>query len=190
MIKKIFVSGFKAFIPIALTIAIMIWLFVTLETFFGQVLKKFVPPEYYFPGLGILFAIAIIFVLGIFVNAWIIRRVYRFMEHIVKKIPVVKTIYIATTEFIAYFDQEKQKAQQTVLINTELGAMIGLITRDELEKLKLGVDTKGMVMVYLPFSYTIGGITVMMPKKDLIPLDMPVDKAMSLMITAAMLGKS
>lgn len=188
MVKKIFLSGLKAFIPIALTVAIMIWLFITLETFFGHVLKQFVPPQYYFPGLGILFAVAIIFFLGIVVNAWIIRRIYRFAENIVKKIPVVKTVYMATKDFISYFDKDQQKAQQTVLVTTEIGQIIGLITRDELEKLKLGIETKGKVMVYIPFSYTIGGLTVMMPKKDVTPIDMPVDKAMSLIITAAMVG--
>src|SRR3990172_5721123 len=76
MIKRIFITGIQAFVPIAVTFALVVWIFTTIEKFMGEFLKYFIKQEYYFNGLGILVGIAIIFLIGILVNAWVIKKIY------------------------------------------------------------------------------------------------------------------
>ncbi|MBN9287666.1 MAG: DUF502 domain-containing protein [Gammaproteobacteria bacterium] len=189
MIKKIFWNGIKAFVPIALTISIVIWLFTSMEAFFGHFLRRIVPPQYYFDGIGIIVGVALIFVIGILVNAWMVKKVYALAERLVKRIPFVKSIYNATQELLDFFDKDKQNAQQAVLVETHLGRIVGFITRDSLSSLTPSLGNDDDVLVYIPLSYMVGGISIVAPKSTLTPLAWPVDKAMSFILTAGMTGQ-
>lgn len=183
-VKKIFWNGIKAFVPIVLTFAIVIWIFTSLETFFGHFLHG-IMPSYYFPGLGIIVGVAIIFAIGVLVNAWFVRKIYRLAEKIVKRIPIIKTIYNGIQDLFNFFDKN-QEAKQTVVVKTPLGKVIGFVTRTTFKEMPLlGNDEE--IMVYIPLSYTIGGLTMVLPKKDVVALDWPVDKAMSFALMAGMI---
>lgn len=189
MIKKIFWNGIKAFVPIALTISIVIWLFTTIESFFGHFLRRIIPSEYYFDGLGIIVGMAFIFIIGILVNAWVVNKLYVFAERLVKRIPFVKTIYNAIQDLLNFFDKDKQTAQQAVMVDTAMGKVIGFITRDALSTLTPSLGNDDEVLVYIPLSYMVGGITIIASRKTLIPLAWSVDKAMSFILTAGMTGQ-
>lgn len=189
MIKKIFWNGIKAFVPIALTISIVIWLFSSMESFFGHFLRRIIPPQYYFDGLGIIVGVAFIFIIGILVNAWMVRKLYALADRLVKRIPFIKTIYNATQDLLNFFDKDKQSAQQAVMVETAIGKVIGFVTRDALSTLVPTLGQDDDVLVYIPLSYMVGGISIVAARKTLIPLDWSVDKAMSFIITAGMTGQ-
>lgn len=189
MIKKIFWNGIKAFLPIALTITIVIWLFSSMEAFFGRFLRHFIPQQYYFDGLGIIVGVALIFVIGVLVNAWLVDRLYAYTEGLVKRIPFIKSIYNAIQDLLNFFDKESQSAQQAVMLETAIGKVIGFITRDTLTTSLPTLVNEDDVLVYIPLSYTIGGVTIVVSRKKLIPLDWPVDQAMSFILTAGMTGQ-
>lgn len=187
MIKKIFWNGLQAFVPVVVTLAVVFWAFRTIELFFGKFLKLFIPPEYYFDGLGIIVGVLFIFIIGILVNAWLIKRIYQLAERLVKKIPGIKIIYNAVQDLVNFFDKSKQtQAQYTVLVNTALGQVIGLVTRDNLTDLPDCMGAGESCLVYVPLSYQIGGLMLSIPKKDLIPLDWEINQAMSFVVTAGM----
>jgi uncharacterized membrane protein len=186
MIKRIFWNGIKAFVPIAMTIAIVIWLFTSIEAFFGKFLRHVIPPQYYFDGIGIIVGVLLIFIIGILVNAWVVRRIYRYGEKLVKKIPGIKTIYNAIQDLLNFFDKSQQAAQQSVMVDTGINKMIGFITREALDKLHPPLGSSTEVMVYIPLSYMVGGITMIVPRSAITPLDWPVNAAMSFILTAGM----
>ncbi len=190
MIKKIFWNGIKAFVPIALTITIVIWLFTTMEAFFGRFLKTHIPPQYYFEGLGIIVGVALIFVIGILVNAWIVGRIYAWLERMVKQIPVINSIYNAIQDLLNFFDKSNQAQQQAVMIQTRMGKVMGFITRDALEKMTPPLGNAEEVLVFIPLSYMVGGITTIVSRKAITPLDWPVNEAMSFILTAGMTGQN
>jgi uncharacterized membrane protein len=190
MIKNIFWNGIKAFVPIALTISIVIWLFASIEAFFGRFLRHIIPPQYYFNGLGVIVGFILIFLIGILVNAWMVRRFYAFSERIVKQIPFIKTIYNAIQDLLNFFDKDKQTAQQAVLVETSFGRVIGFITKSTLADFKPTLGNHDEVLVYIPLSYMVGGITMIVPRSATSPLDWPVNTAMSFILTAGMTGQS
>ncbi len=188
MIGNIFWNGIKVFVPIAFTIGIVLWLFTTIETFFGKFLKHYIPSEYYFEGMGILVGVVLIFILGLLVNAWVIRSIYRKADILVKKIPIIKSIYNAMQDLLNFFDKSNQSGQQAVLVQTRMGLLLGFITQDNLTKIKPQLGGEDEVLVYIPLSYMVGGITTVVKRKSITPLDWPVNEAMSFIITAGMTG--
>jgi len=189
MFKKTFWNGLKIFVPVVVTVAIVVWAFSTLETFFGHLLKLVLPPQYYFKGLGILIGVAVIYLIGLLLNAWIIRKLYAMAEKVVQRIPLIKTVYNAIQDLMSYFDKgDKSAQQQAVLVDISIGKVMGFITCDTLANLPL-LASEDEVLVYIPLSYQIGGLSVMIAKNAITPLNWPANQAMSFILTAGMTGK-
>lgn len=187
MFKRTFWNGIKAFVPIAMTLGIVIWLLGILESFFGRFIQYFIPHQYYFKGLGILLGIVFIYFIGILVNAWVVKWAYDFAERIVQKIPGIKTIYNAIQDLVNFFDKShKSDQQQAVLIDLPIGKVVGFITRDSMSDLPLAAHAENKVLVYIPLSYQIGGLAVVVARDSLIPLKWPADQVMSFILTAGM----
>lgn len=187
MFKRTFWNGVKAFVPIALTLGIVLWLLNILETFFGQFIQYFIPHKYYFKGLGILLGIVFIYMIGILVNAWVVKWAYDMTDRLVQKIPGIKTIYNAIQDLVNFFDKSKKSGeQQAVLIDLPIGKVVGFITRDSMNDLPLGAYAENKVLVYIPLSYQIGGLAVVVSRDSLIPLKWPADQVMSFILTAGM----
>lgn len=189
MFKKIFLTGLVAFLPMAITLGIVLWILRTIEGFFGHVFKYFISPQYYFDGLGIILGLIFIFMIGLLVNAWLIGRVYTWFEGILKKTPGIKTIYNAIQDMMGFFERDKTAQQRAVIVNTPMGRMVGFVMRENLSSLPPGLGGEKDVFVYIPLSYQIGGLMLAMPESALTHLDMPVNDAMSMVVTGGVSGK-
>lgn len=183
--KQIFWSGLKVFIPMVLTVSIVFWGFLTIDTFFGAFLKWLLPHQVYFKGSGFLLGVVFIFVLGVLVNAWLLKSLYGMLDRLVKRIPFIKSIYNAIQELVDFFDKDNT-GQQTVVVDTPLGQVIGFITRNSIRDLPFGDAQSDNVLVYIPLSYQIGGFMISMPKDKVTIVEWPMDTAMSFVLTAGM----
>lgn len=189
IIKKIFLTGLMAFLPVAITFSLVVWIGCMIEGFFGHVFKYLISPQYYFEGLGIILGLAFIFLVGLLANAWLIGRLYIWFDSLMKKTPGIKTIYNAIKDMMGFFDHTKKTQQRAVIVNTPMGRMIGFVMREDLSSLPSGLGGKTDVFVYIPLSYQIGGMTLVMPASELHPLDMSVDSAMSMVVTGGVSGQ-
>lgn len=189
-LHKIFWNGIKVFVPMAVTLTLVLWIFISIESFFGYFLQRWIP-QYYFKGMGIIVGFTLIFIMGALVNAWVIKHLYSGMDHVAKRIPLIKTLYNAVQQLIDFFDQDKKaEGQKAVMIETPMGKMIGFITRETTQDLAWGVSAEDEVLVYLPLSYQVGGMMIAVRKQNLTLLDWPVDSAMSFVLTAGMSNAS
>jgi len=74
-------KGLVALLPIGLTVYLVYWLAVTAERLFSSVLKLVIPDSAYWPGLGLVAGLLVLYLAGLAVNAFVVRRVLRrFME--------------------------------------------------------------------------------------------------------------
>jgi uncharacterized membrane protein len=187
---KILLRGFLGIAPLAITIILLIWLYNHLEFIFGAPIAYFFP-KIYFPGLGIIIAIITLFLLGLLLNYWFIEYIYQKFENLLKRIPLLKTIYISVTDLMSFFDAgDKTKHNKVVSVTISGIKMIGLVTRNSFEDLPKGVGTNQDIVVFFPFSYQIGGITAIVPKSLVTPVDMTVEKGLRFMATGGKSGDS
>ncbi|GAB5412131.1 MAG: DUF502 domain-containing protein [Chlamydiales bacterium] len=186
---KIFMRGLIAIAPIALTIAILIWLFDFLEALVSVPMKELLG-EYYFPGLGIVCALVVIFFVGLIINNFLIQRLYSWGERLLTRIPLVKTLYGAITDMMSFFNPKEKKDGRVVALEWQGCRMLGIVTRENFEGLPAEVGGSEEVAVYIPLSYQIGGFTIMMPKSMLKPVPISVEEGMRFVVTAGAPGKN
>ena len=180
---SIFIRGLFTLLPVAVTIYIIYSAIIILEALLGSTLSV-VMGELYFPGLGFLATVFTIFTFGLMLNSFVISRILAFAEEKFATLPVIKTIYSPLKDLMALFNKKDGTGHQKVVFVTigEL-RLIGLVTRESFEDLKLESLTANRHAVYIPLSYGLGGYTVLVDKDQLIEVDLPVEKAISLALT-------
>ena len=87
-LSKIFLAGMAATVPIAITIYILYWLGTSAEHFFGGMLKFIMPAAVYRPGMGVAIGVGVIFLVGLFMRAWIVRKVFSWAEGLLSRVPI------------------------------------------------------------------------------------------------------
>jgi len=188
---KIFRRGLFAIAPVALTMALLLWLFNTLESLFQPIVEGIVGKEHYFNGIGILVALVLIFFIGMLINNWILQKLRAGIDTIFRKIPLVKTLYNSIGEMMSYFSsKDSHKEGKVVMVEIAGMKCMGMITRDDFSSLAPGIAEPGEVAVYLPMSYQIGGYTVMIPKSRVTVVSMTMEEGMRFAITAGVLSHS
>ncbi len=189
-INKSFFTGLVALLPITATIYLFVWVMGAAEGFFGQLLQLVLPEQWYLPGMGVAVSLTMIFVVGLLMEFLLIKAIVSKFEGIIYRVPLVKSIYGSTREFLAFLLEGKSKGPRPVVAYTFANnmTMVGFITKRDLSFIKS--DTvAGKVAVYFPMSYQIGGYTIMLPVNELTPLDMPMDQAMRFVMTAGIIEK-
>lgn len=189
---RIFLTGILTVVPVLATVYLLIWLFTTAESFLGRPLRWLISDYYYYSGMGLLVGIVVIFVVGVLMRAYIVRRIFAFSERILLEIPLIKTIYAALRDFFGMFAGQNDQTVLQVVTVTLPGSnmrLMGFVTRDEFSDVPQGIAGQGEVAVYLPMSYQIGGYTVFMPRSQLSPIQMSREQAMRFILTAGLRSK-
>jgi len=173
-------------VPVVLTVWFLLWFGTTLEKILHQLVVVLLPERFYFPGLGIGLSIAFIYAVGILLQIFFVERLWQLLENWLKRMPIIRTIYVAINDFMGFFSSSVAERSSKV-VRVELGPdirLIGFITDQSLAAIPAsGADE---IAVYLPLSYQIGGYTVMVPRDKVEVLQMSVEAAMRFTLTAGM----
>ncbi|MDW8190949.1 MAG: DUF502 domain-containing protein, partial [Pseudobdellovibrionaceae bacterium] len=182
---KIVFRGLVTLIPLVLTFYLIATVIKLLESLLKNVLTLVLPESEYVPGLGLIFSLVFIYAFGLLLNYYVIRKFVQFGERQLLKIPLVKAIYSPLRDIVQLFSKNNRQFGKPVWVELDqLGfKAFGLVTREDFSDLGIDRVTKDMVTVYIPLSYQLGGYTFLVPKNKLTPIDLPVEKAMSLAIT-------
>lgn len=184
-INQIFFKGLIVVLPITLTFYLLVWASYKIESLFGSTIEWLVGQWLYIPGLGIVVSVVFIFLVGLLVNNYITGRFFEWLTDTLEKVPLIKVIYNPLKDLMALIpgrSSEKDKPQRVVLVPLEPMGLnaLGLVTREDLDEL----PGSGLISVYIPLSYMLGGITVLIEKEKVKKVDIPVDQALKLSVTA------
>ncbi len=185
---KLFLKGLAVVIPVALTLAILWWMATGAERLMGAILKFTLPDGWYVPGMGLVSGLAMLALIGLLSHVLIFQKLFNLGEAIFNRLPLVKTIYTAIKDFIAYLNPEKGSEMGKVVLVRLPGQsfqLIGFVTREQFADLPFTPAAEDPVAVYMPMSYQIGGYTLFLPRECLTPLDIPFEQAMRLVLTGA-----
>jgi uncharacterized membrane protein len=173
-------KGLVAILPIGLTVYVVYWLAVTAERLFSKVIRL-LAPEYYWPGLGLLIGLLVLYFVGLAVNAYFVGRALRMSDALFARIPVVKTIYLAIRDFMRFFPSSGQGSdlRRVVLVQFGPGKVIGFVTAESDAMLRRSTPAgDDMVAVYLPMSYMVGGYTLFLPRDLVETTSLSVEEGM------------
>lgn len=138
--------------------------------------------------LGFLLAFILTFCVGVLMATFLGRPLMRLFEALIKRVPVVNTVYPYAKQFTEFFMAGEKKiefkAPVAVPFPSRDAWSIGFVTGDGLQHLN-AVTGKRCVTIFVPTAPTpFTGFVLFMPREDLVPLPLTTDEALRMIITA------
>ena len=173
-----FFQGLIVLAPIGITIWVVLGLFNFVDDILPNIIHA-VAPGYLskdaagnlnkIPGLGFVVVIALVLLVGWLSSLFVGVRLVSILDSLLEKTPGIKFIYSSVKDFLEAFAGNKRKFDKPVLVNVDATDVwrIGFITQAD-------TDEFGMpdhVTVYVPHSYAISGITYIVPRERIKPLN-------------------
>lgn len=189
---SLLLKGLAVTIPVVLTAAILWWMAGGSERLLGGLLDRALPQGWYIPGMGVIAALALVILVGLLSHVLLFQKLFDYWESVVRRVPLVKTIYTAIKDFISYFGPGQKQFNKVVLVQLpgQSFQLLGFVTRETFEELPFTPLADDPVSVYLPMSYQIGGYTLFLSRSCLSPVDMTFEEAMRLAVTAGVTQRS
>jgi uncharacterized membrane protein len=189
-----FLTGLVVVVPAVLTLWLT-WAFITLvdEKVVPLVPAPYNPRTYIdadIPGFGVIIFLVFTTVVGYFAKRVFGRQLIRLGESIVSQMPVVRSVYNAAKQIVeTILSQSKTSFRQACLVEYPRRdiwaiAFVATDTRGEIIEKRGGEE---MVSVFLPTTPNpTSGFLLFVPKKDVILLDMSIEEAAKLVISAGL----
>ena len=177
-----FLQGLLYIVPIAVTGAVVLWAFNKIDKIIPGLLDK-LGISMHIPGLGLIIIIVLITMIGFVGSAVIASPINSFFQNLLKKAPLLQTIYSSVKDLMNTFVGKKKGFSQPVLIKLYENSnieRIGFITNDDLKT--LGIKN-GKVLVYLPHSYAFSGQLFVVDRSYIKPIDSSSSEIMKLIVS-------
>lgn len=137
--------------------------------------------DLYFPGLGIILTVAIIYVIGLTVSTFVGKWLWKRVDGLLHKLPALGSLYATLKQILGYGEGADAIFHETVLVPAnqsgclELGLVTNYLTSP---------DGKKQVVVFLPGSPNpTAGRLVLVPADVVKPVDMAVDEALKALVS-------
>jgi uncharacterized membrane protein len=187
--KRYFITGLLIWIPLGITFLVLKWLIGTMDQTL-QLLPLPLQTEswlgYHIPGLGVIVTLVVVFVTGLLAANIIGQRMVLVWESLLARIPVVKSIYYGVKQVSdTLFSSSGQAFRKALLVqypregSWTIAFLTGRPGGDVVNYL-----TGDYVSVYVPTTPNpTSGFFLMMPRGDVVELDMSVDEALKYIIS-------
>ena len=193
--RTYFLTGLVVAAPIGITLYLTSWFVEVVDEWFIPLIPEAYRPENYLsisiPGLGLLVALVVLTLLGALTANFFGRQVLILGERIVERMPVVRTIYGALKQiFETVLAQSTTSFKDVGLIEYPrkgLYALVFVTTTTKGEVAKRMPEGTELVSVFLPTTPNpTSGFLLFVPKTDIQILDMSVEDAAKLVISAGL----
>lgn len=174
-----FVRGTVILAPLAVTIAVLVIVFNTVDGWLGQLVG--LPP-----GAGFVTTMAIVTLVGFLGSGLLTRSAVAWFERALSRLPFVRLLYGSTKDLLNAFVGEKRRFDKPVLVDLLPGGakVLGFVTQESL--LHLGLSEH--VSVYCPHSYNFSGQLYVVPTAHVTALDVASADAMAFVVSGGVSG--
>jgi uncharacterized membrane protein len=185
-LRNYFITGAIVLIPIGITVYLT--LFVIKVS--SKLLPKQINPNNYLPfdipGIEILITILFITIVGGLSLSFLGKKILEIFNNILKKIPILRTIYSAVGQLTESFTQSKGSQKSVVIIEYPRKGLwvVGFATKENNGEISKKTNEE-LVNIFIPTTPNpTSGFLLMVPKKDLIYLDMSFEEASRFIVSA------
>ena len=185
-LRNNFIAGVVVLIPIGITLYLTLFI-IKLST---NLIPKEINPNNYLPfdipGLEILLALILITFVGWISLSFLGKKFFEFFNSILKKIPILRTIYSAIGQMTESFTKNDKDQSSVVLLEypRKGGWAVGFATKENKGVISNKVKEE-LINVFLPTTPNpTSGFLLMVPKKELIYLDVSFEQASKFIVSA------
>ena len=185
-IRNNFIAGIVVLIPIGITLYLTLFII----RISGHIIPKELNPNNYLPfnipGVEILIALFLITFIGWLSLSFIGKKFFELFNNFLKRIPILRTIYSAIGQMTETFTKTTDSAKSVVLLEYPRKGIwvVGFATKENegIIQKKLQED---LINVFVPTTPNpTSGFLLMLPKKDLIYLDVSFEQASKFIVSA------
>ncbi|ODA42990.1 DUF502 domain-containing protein [Desulfosporosinus sp. BG] len=179
----IFLKGLLVLTPLAITFYIVYKMFLITDGLFKGLLER---AGLYFPGLGLIVTLTVIFLVGLLASNWLTNRLLDYVDKIFIKVPLLGSIYGIIKDTVNSFSANKKGFSRLVMVNmSDELKLLGFLTNDE-ESVFI---PKGYVAVYLMQSMQWAGNLILVPEEKVQQLEASSEDALKFIASAGLLSK-
>ncbi len=185
-IRNYFIAGIVVLIPIGITLYLTIFII----RISGNVIPKEINPNNYLPfdipGVEILIALFLITIIGWLSLSFIGKKFFELFNNFLKKIPILRTIYSAIGQMTESFTKKDNAEKSVVLLEYPRKGIwvVGFATKENKGIIKEKIK-EDLVNVFVPTTPNpTSGFLLMLPKKDLIYLNVTFEQASKFIVSA------
>ena len=185
-LRNNFIAGIVVLIPIGITLYLTLFII----RISSKVIPKEINPNNYLPfdipGVEILIALIIITFIGWLSLSFLGKKFFELFNRILKKIPILRTIYSAIGQMTESFTKTDNKQKSVVLLEYPRKGVwaVGFATKENTGIIKEKVKEE-LINVFVPTTPNpTSGFLLMIPKKDLIYLDVTFEQASKFIVSA------
>ena len=185
-IRNNFIAGVVVLIPIGITLYLTLF-FIRIS---GNIVPKEINPNNYLPfnipGLEILIALIFITIIGWISLSFLGKKFFELFNNILKKIPILRTIYSAIGQMTESFTKSDNKQKSVVLLEYPRKGLwaLGFATKENHGVIKNSVNEE-LINVFVPTTPNpTSGFLLMFPIEDVIDLDMTFEEASKFIVSA------
>jgi uncharacterized membrane protein len=184
-LRRRFVAGFFVTVPLALSVAALIWIFGLADALTSPLVERAFGRRV--PGLGIAVTAAGILLVGFFAANVLGRRLLQRADHYLLLVPLFRSIYAPVKQLVWAFNPQNASGFKRVVLVDEpqRGMVLGFLTRE------LTVpDTTGAlepwVAVYIPTNHLYLGDIVLYRRERVRYPDLTVEEGLRIFLTGGM----
>jgi uncharacterized membrane protein len=178
LILRYFLQGIIIISPIAVTVWATYSIFDMVDTTIPSLPR----------GVGFLIILGTLVVIGWLGSTFFVwKLLIDLFDNVLERTPFVKFIYTSVKEVVESFMGDKRKFTTPVLVKIRVNPeifQIGFITQKDLSSLGM----KDKLAVYLPHSYAVSGVLVIVDKENVSILDMNPANAMKMAVSGGVAG--
>ena len=185
-LRNNFIAGIVVLIPIGITLYLTIF-FIRVS---GNIIPKEINPNNYLPfnipGVEILVALIFITLIGWLSLSFLGKKFFEIFNNLLKKIPILRTIYSAIGQMTESLTKSDNKQKSVVLLEYPRKGIwaVGFATKENEGLIKNKVKEE-IINVFVPTTPNpTSGFLLMVPKKDLIYLDVSFEQASKFIVSA------
>jgi uncharacterized membrane protein len=187
-LRRYLVAGVLVWLPILATVWVVSFILDLMD-----LTLKVLPPAYRpealvgfsLPGLGAVFALIVLLLTGLLVTNLIGRRLVVWGEELLNRIPVVRTVYGGVKSFAESVFSQSNAFRKVVMIEyPRTGAWsIGFLTAEDVPEVSERLREPHVAVYISSALNATAGYLVIVPRREVVELDMSVDAAMKMIIT-------
>ena len=185
-VRNYFIAGIVVLIPIGVTI----YLTLLLASISSKILPKEINPNHYLPynipGVEIVMSIILITFIGFISLSFIGKKLLDIFNNILKRIPILRTIYSAIVQMTETFTKSDNKQKNVVLVEyPRKGSWaVGFATKENTGEISNKAKQK-LINVFVPTTPNpTSGFLLMFPKEEVIYLDLTFEEASKFIVSA------
>lgn len=189
-LRRYFVTGLIIIAPVGLTVFVLRWLFFTIDGVLGEPLAAL---GVRIPGLGLLLLVVVLIIVGWLVHRAAGRQLLHWWNEALGRFPFAGRIYNAVSQIVqSVVGEQRRLFRRTVLIPYPTDGIwaVAFVTHED-APLMSKVVGEPCVNVFVPTTPNpTSGFMLIVPRRRTIPLEVTIEEAMKLVISAGAVSPS